>query len=297
MTTYNANDNRNTYGFRWTWNNYDKVVGYKQIVESWTKISEWRWLYYGHEICPTSGTPHLQGCIWFKREKSIVQLRKKINEGFPEGIHVDVRSADSVEGCMSYCSKDGKEIVEYGKPPKQGERTDLIAVRDEIMNGRTVDSICIDNPMLYHQYGRTFSKIEDLRMRSLFRKEMTRCKWHYGLTGTGKSHEVYQDFDPKTHYVLNLNDNGYWEGYTQQDIVILNEFRGQIPLGELLDLIDKWPKSVKRRNREPMPFISKWIYITSPYAPGELYKNACRDEDKLDQLLRRVEVIHHSTKF
>ena len=80
------------------------------------------------------------------------------------------------------------------------------------------------------------------------------------------------------------------EGYRQQDIVIINEFRGQIPYSELLDLIDKWPKTVKRRNREPVPFTSKHVIITSSLHPKDVYKNLSQT-DKMDQLYRRI-ILH-----
>ena len=143
--------------------------------------------------------------------------------------------------------------------------------------------------MKYHQYGRTLNKIEDLAMRNKYRSEMTKGIWYWGETGVGKSHKAFEGFNPKTHYVL-PNDNGWWDAYTQQDTIIINDFRGEIRYNELLNLVDKWPFNVKRRNREPIPFISKTVIITSSLKPEDVYHNR-NDEDKIEQLLRRFEVI------
>jgi hypothetical protein len=37
----------------------------------------------------------------------------------------------------------------------------------------------------------------------------------------------------------------------------------------LLDLVDRWPKTVKIRNREPRPFLAKTLLITSSMTPEE----------------------------
>lgn len=183
--------------------------------------------------------------------------------------------------------------MEYGIKPynTQGQRTDLVQMKNSILAGeQTSEDILVAMPGLFHQYGRTIEKLEDIAMRGRFRNEMTLCDWIVGDTGKGKSHRAFKDFHPTTHYVLPLQDKGWWDGYRQQEVVIINEFRGQIPYSELLDLIDKWPKSVPRRGREPLPFTSKKIIITSSLEPNEVYHNLSIN-DSLTQLYRRINII------
>lgn len=156
------------------------------------------------------------------------------------------------------------------------------------MSGKKVDDLVLENPMIYHKYGRTLNKIEDLRMRREYRIEMTKGIWYWGGTGVGKSHKAFEGYDPKTHYVL-PNDNGWWDGYTGQDVVIINDFRGEMKYNFLLQLVDKWPMTVKRRNREPIPFVSRLVIITSSLAPSDIY-NRRLIEDDIGQLLRRFDV-------
>ena len=82
-----------------------------------------------------------------------------------------------------------------------------------------------------------------------------------------------------------------WDGYKGQEIVIFNEFRGQIKFSELLDLCDKWPKTVKWRCRESVPFLAKTIIITSIKAPDEVYARLLQDEP-MAQFERRFEIRH-----
>lgn len=259
-----------------TWNNFPE--NYKEVLVN----SNCNYGIFGIEV-GESGTRHIQGYMEFATNQRLNKMKKINNE-----IHWETRKG-TAEQAANYCKKENNyyEIGEISKP-KQGKRNDLILIKNEIMEGREVDEITLENPMVFHQYGRTLNKIEDIYLRTKFRTEMTECHWYFGPTGSGKSHKAFENFDPKTHYLFK-NDNGWWDGYTQQEIVIINDFRGEIPYNQLLQLIDKWPMNVKRRNREPMPFTTKKIIITSSLAPQAIYKHRM-EEDNIEQLLRRTQV-------
>ena len=163
-------------------------------------------------------------------------------------------------------------------------------MKNRIFNGETVANITLENPIMYHQYGRTLNYIEDLRMRNLFRTEMTVGYWIYGSTGTGKSEIAFENYKPDTHYIWKY-DNGWNDGYCQQETVIIDEFRGQLKFSELLMMCDKHANCfVSRRCREPLPFISKRIIITSSLHPSDVYNNLAAS-DSMEQLYRRFKII------
>jgi len=259
----------------------DDISPWKKLCEGGKPIV--LYCIVGYELCPSTQRPHLQWYIRFENKITKSSVMKHL-----PGMHVAPYDGGDFKN-KKYSSEDGNVKYEYGTPSKQGERTDLNLIRDQIASGVTVDSLAMENPYLFHQYGRTLSKVEDICMRKKYRKEMTQGFWYFGPTDVGKSHTAYEGFTPETHYVLNINDNGWWDGYAQQETVIINEFRGQIPYSELLDLVDKWPKTVKRRCREPMPFLSKKLIITSSLAPEVVYKNLHK-KDSLEQLSRRFEI-------
>lgn len=241
--------------------------------------------YYiiGEEVGEKKCTPHLQGCIVYKNPRSWDAVKKR----FDQRIHW--QKTESLPDAIKYCEKEGK-WVEWGERPKgKGKRTDLDDIKVSIMEGKRVDDIVLESPMLYHQYGRTLNKIQDLAMRKKYRTKMTEGVWYWGETGVGKSHRAFEGFTPETHYVWS-RDNGWWDAYVQQPIVIINEFRGDIPYGQLLDLLDKWPTTVRRRNGEPIPFVSERVIITSSLPPEDIYHNLAA-KDSLAQLLRRCTVV------
>lgn len=252
--------------------------------EDETRIQEYPadYIVYGHEV-GESGTPHLQGYVYVAARTTLATLKKR----FSSTAHFEPARGSAADN-IAYCTKDNTNVFTKGKPPSQGRRNDIEAVVNEIQAGAvTVDELTLQDPMLYHQYGRTLSRVEDLVRRKKFRTEMTQGVWLYGPTGVGKSHRAFTGFNPDTHYVWKY-DNGWQDGYVGQEIVIINEFRGQIPLHELLQLVDKWPFEVRRRNREPFPFLAKKVIVTSSLPPDQVYQNL--GNDRIDQLLRRFDV-------
>lgn len=235
---------------------------------------------------------HWQGYVYWKNQRTKSAMIK-------DGLFGDIRSADGtaqqnvtyIQGPYHKDDKDKPFNPKYeffGKLPVQGERGDLNDIKRSIENGESVDTICMDEPMIYHKYGRTLHKIEDIVLRKKHRTKMTECDWLWGATGVGKSHEAFKNYDSTTHYVWK-NDNGWQDDYVGQKIVIINDFRGEIKYGELLQLIDKWPYTLRRRGRSPVPFLAEKIIITACSRPEDIYSGVAQ-YDRMDQLLRRVKV-------
>ena len=83
---------------------------------------------------------------------------------------------------------------------------------------------------------------------------------------------------------------GHWfDGYTGQNNVIFEEFRGQLPLGMLLTILDRYecPLQFKGGTTE---FCALNIIFTSPCHPRQWYEKL-EDEDTWAQLKRRLNFI------
>ena len=267
------------------------------VITNWNcNTAEWyeknklqvRFVAFGDEVCPQTGRKHHQCFVYYHNQRSdSVKNLGIIGSEFGD-IHCYVKpmKGNFVQN-ESYCSKE-KLYTKLGDEPKQGFRGDIKETVDEIVKRNIdVDTIALEDPAFYHQYGRTLREVEAIALRKRWRTEMTEGIWYQGPTGVGKSHRAFNGYNPDTHFIKNIEDD-WWDGYKGQEIVIINEFRGQIRYGELLDLIDKWPKTVKWRNREPVPFLAKKVIITSSKHPSEIYSNF---DDKLDQLYRRIKII------
>lgn len=259
-----------------------------------------KFLIYQREKCPKTGKIHFQGFVYFYDKTSIKKAKKylQIKNGWLQYAFALVK--DNVK----YCSKiesaiPGSQEV-YGTQPQQGKRTDLNELKDSLIAGtKTVDDITLDYPMMYHQYGRTLSRIETIILRKQYRQWMTQGFWYYGPTGVGKSHVAFLGYNPDTHYVVNHGQlsRGFWTGYTGQETIIINEFRGQLKFSELLDLVDQYPITVDIKCGEPVPFLAKNFIITAPKHPDETYSGILENDGNLNQLHRRFKIIHIKTRL
>lgn len=242
-----------------------------------------KYLIFGKEV-GEKGTPHLQGYIEFTNPRSMSGVKKALNNR----VHLETRRGTSKEAA-DYCKKEDKDAFEKGKISNPGERTDLTELKEKILNGTKLDDIIVDDFELYCRYRNGIKDLVNVVQRKKKRTEMTEGFWYYGPTGVGKSHKAFKEAGDD-HYLL-TNDNGWWDGYEGQETVIINDFRGNIEYGMLLQLIDKWPMKVKRRGQEPMPFTSKKVIITSSLPPEGVYCNLAK-EDSLDQLYRRIKCFY-----
>lgn len=250
-----------------------------------------KWLIFSLEECPDTKRLHYQSFVYFYDKKSFKSVSKYFGNSHVEFKHEMATYVDNRQYIKGPYNKDGKvkpenpTFEEFGTMPEQGKRTDIMKYKNEILDGKTVDEITLENPMAFHCYGRTLERVEAIALRKQFRKEMTKGIWYSGPSGSGKSHAVFSDYSPETHYIKNLNED-WWDGYKGQPIVILNEFAGQLPYWELMDLVDKFPKMVKWRCRESVPFLAKEIRIASIRTPEQCYYN----REDFSELERRFTV-------
>lgn len=129
-----------TKGYCFTLNNYTEP----QAVRLQGAVGRHgiKYIIYGREVAPTTGTPHLQGYL-----QTTTQNPKRIFEEFGTFLTKQIATATKA---MEYCKKEGDffeagefdENVKGTKEKKPGERTDILALKETIKSGKTYDEIC-----------------------------------------------------------------------------------------------------------------------------------------------------------
>lgn len=244
-----------------------------------------RYLCFGEEKCPTTGRRHLQGYIVFR---DAILIRDVIDTCFVDrDVRVFVAKGKSSEN-VAYCRKDGV-FTEFGDQPSdeftamERLRGYVREIRDE---SKSVASFVLDMPEVFHMYGRTLERAEDLTLSGRFRDFVPRVYWLYGPTGSGKTRRAVE-LAGNSVYWYQHSDHGWQDGYSGESSIIIDDFRGNIKYEELLRMLDRYPYSFPRRGRRPVPVMATTFIITSSLSPDEAYPRR-NERDSIAQLRRRI---------
>lgn len=234
----------------------------------------YKYLIYGEEVAPTTGTPHLQGYIELDKQMRLSGIKKII-----KSIHVEQRLGTAKQAA-EYCKKEGK-FVEFGTISNPGKRTDLDEVRNlaEEAGLRAVTKVCSAQQIRVAEKYLTYNEEP--------RNWKPNVIWLWGPTGTGKSREAREITKDLDTYCKNTN-NKWWDGYDGQEAIILDDFRDSwMPITDMLGLLDRYEYRLEYKGgfRQCR---AKTIVVTSALAPDNCYRNT---GEAIEQLIRRIDTI------
>jgi len=234
------------------------------------------YLCYGKEVAPSTGTPHLQGYIYFENAKSFATLLKLL----PKGSHIEVAKGNALEN-KAYCEKDG-DFYEFGTIPAQGKRNDIILIKQQIVEGKGMRDI-IESATSYQSL-----KTAELLLKY---KERTRdwkpsVVWLYGASGCGKTKTAYAVL--KNPYRKSNGTGKWWDGYDAHEDVIIDDIKdtSREMYERLLEQLDRYACQVETKGATRQ-FLAKRIIVTSILHPQELFFHF----NDAVELLRRIDEI------
>ncbi len=226
---------------------------------------------FSEEIAPDTGTPHLQGHITFKRSYRLSALKK---------LHARVHWEPAKCNDYNYELKGSNVYVRDKR--SQGKRNDLSEIAELIKKKTPMRQIATDYPGQFIRYHRGFHALQDILISP--RSTPPTIKVYYGGTGTGKSRRAREEL--KSPYIWHPQCGEWFNGYYGQDEAIFEEFRGQLKLGFLLTICDRYDCKVQTKGGMT-EFRATDIIITSPIHPRQWYEK-CQCEDVWSQLNRRL---------
>lgn len=173
-----------------------------------------RYIIYGKEIAPTTGTPHLQGFVSFNSGRTLSATRTSM-----PGCHLLVARGTPSQN-RSYCSKDG-DFIERGDQPMDP------SARGQLEINRYADA------WTSAKEDRILEIPEDIRIRHYATlKRITRdyqpplprlaarCGiWIHGLSGSGKTTAVFDSYPE----IYSKSLSKWWDGYQGQPTVLLDD--------------------------------------------------------------------------
>lgn len=248
-----------------TINNYTPQV--VDVLRSYSK--KCKYLVYGFEIAPTTNTPHLQAFVCWDNPHSILSFHDTIWEA--SLFHIETTLKGSHQQAAEYCKKPETKdpaypppgYEEYGTCPRQGERTDWASAVSEIISGTPVEEVVVLQPQLLPCI-RALDTFKGKCLKPLHRPVEVIVLW--GDAGSGKSRFAYENYPS----LYSKSPNKWWDGYTGQTTVLLDDFYGYIPYTELLNVLDRYPYHAEIKCGHVW---AQWttVIITSNRPPSQWY--------------------------
>jgi hypothetical protein len=90
-----------------------------------------------------------------------------------------------------------------------------------------------------------------------------------GPTRSGKTRYVLDNAKERTYRITDYSHP--WDAYQNQEIVIFDEFRSQLPIDAMLDLLDVYPVQLSARYRNRWALYRE-VWIVSNWKPERQYK-------------------------
>lgn len=255
-----------------TLNNYTE-----DDIQSFT-LGEWvdsaKYLVYGLET-GESGTPHVQGYVEWTTPWTMKRL-KKLNER----IHWEPRKGTAQEAA-EYCMKDG-DYVEFGTISNPGKRTDLDNVSRLVLAKGSIKDIAAAYPETFIKYHKGIKALQISQYDD--RKDKPYVEWRHGLAGAGKTRMPIEKH--ASHYIK--DGTIWWDNYSQQEAIIIDDFDGKWPFRDLLRLLDRYKYQGQIKGGY-VPINSPFIYITCEHPPEFFWPTG---NDRA-QVLRRIDKTEH----
>lgn len=263
-----------------TWNNYP---------EDWEEFFEdCEAVYYcaGKEVCPTTGTKHIQFWCHWKNGRTMKGVKKL----FSSKIHLEPLKGTPEEATI-YCKKDG-DYIEEGEIPHQGERVDLTEIRDMIVNRTPEIDIMMNHFGLWSRHYKSFERARALIENRIHRKK-PKVIWLWGASGLGKSKYAKDVHGEDNVFIKSCNDR-WWDLYESERhiAVVIDDMPPFVANSSKYPDWSTWKNmcdwhdfriEVKHGYRL---LLAEYIYITTSWNPHELWREGSNKEK---ELTRRVD--------
>lgn len=238
------------------------------------------------ERCPTTSKLHYQGYVIIKSRPRFNALRTM----YPKRIHWETRRGSHVQA-KDYCSKEDTRVAgpwffgtDESIAEQPGARCDITAFRDAILDGATMSELIESHPVQVARHPRFHDQVRNSMPQPVRPDLKVVVLW--GAAGAGKTRYAYETYPGLYKMPIQQSSTLWFDGYSGQDTLLLDEFDGKMPLDTLLQLLDIYPTSLPVKGAFT-PLTAKTIVITANSRWQDWYKWVNRGGDKPDRLEKK----------
>ncbi|NCB74966.1 MAG: replication protein [Clostridia bacterium] len=247
------------------------------------------------------GTPHTHLFIVFKNAVEFAALQKPFY-----GAHLEPSKGSNKEN-RDYIRKEGKwadsekketnipeTFEEYGElPPDRAEGVKETAAIYEMLKKKASNFEVMEvypNAMnRQDKMDRTRQTLLEEEYKNVFRKLDVTYLW--GKAGVGKTRSVMDEYVYENVYRVTDYTHPF-DGYKGQNVIMFEEFRSNLPIGDMLNYLDGYPVELPCRYSNKQACYTK-VYILSNIPLEQQYPNIQAEQHGTWlALLRRIHHIH-----
>ncbi len=247
-----------------------------------------------------NGTYHTHIYIQGRGGINFSTIKKRFDGG-----HFEMAKGTALEN-KEYVSKSGKwehdkkhetqvpdTFEEWGDMPveRQGSRNDLADVYSMIKQGLTNFQIVEQVPdMMLHldKLDIVRQTIKDEEFSEVWRD--LQVEYIFGDTGTGKTRTIMEKYGYKNVYRVTDYKHPF-DGYMGQDVILFEEFRSSLPLGDMLKYLDGYPVVLPCRYANKQACFTK-VFICTNISLSKQYPDLQREcLPDFIALVRRIQVV------
>lgn len=245
---------------------------------------ESKFLIYGKEHCPTTGTPHLQGFVVFAAPKKLAAVKK-----IHPTAHWEVAKGTTAQN-VTYCSKADPAPFLKGVQPKDRvqQAADQKAHYADVIRSAKEGSCESEYPSEFLRYYNVINKLYRPKLADL---DEYSAYWYVGPPGSGKSRSARARYPGLYNKLLNK----WWDGYEHEEVVLLDDFsKSNVMTGDALkNWADHYPFRAETKGSSMM-IRPKVIIVTSNYEIAQLWPD---DPVLVAALTRRFKVVRFHAEF
>ncbi|MDR0912327.1 MAG: hypothetical protein LBM96_06995 [Methanobrevibacter sp.] len=278
----------------------DEIVD--KIIEVWIKDNPQRTCAVAYCVSAL-GLKHLH-CVLEDKKSVRFSAIKKLYHGMNiQPTKGNKQQADDYINKRGKWEEKGEKIVliKYNGEiqGKQGKRNDIEAIDEFIQQGLTPNEI-FDISLAYRKFEK-ITKDAYYRKRYLDTppKREIKIYWHFGKSGTGKSHtyiKLSEKYGEENIYRVSEYTNGFMDKYSGEKILFMDELRSDsLPYTLLLTMTDVYKSQIHSRYTNTYCLWNE-VHITSIFPPDVMYKQMFYQSknDTYKQLKRRISyMIYH----
>lgn len=213
-----------------------------------------------------------------------------------QSAHIE-KAKGTPQQAWDYCCKEETRVdgpwSRGERPTGQGSRSDIEGAIAMIRSGKRMADILEAHPVAFVKFHRGLQMAATLLTAPRNPERAPEIHIYWGESGTGKTRKAVSE--NVGAYLLtkpNGNNTLWFDGYTGEDTVILDEFYGWVQYDLLLRMLDRYPLRVQTKGGT-VEFCAWRFFITSNKPWDEWYPNITN----LDALRRRIAEFGHVTRF